>query len=161
MLDTQVPIQCDLFVAKSTIPNAGLGIFSTVLRRKGETITGTGDKAIPLIEIYFHNGPDFNFPMADYVWEGREMGMSEEVADDDVYAYWPGLDAMVNCHAALLNVKQSIPTYDPAGFHRRTHAGAGAISYYNHGTSKVMRDIPAGGELFKYYGDQWYVSNVV
>ena len=143
-------------IAESTIPNAGLGIFSTVELRRGETV-GNGDKAIPLIDIYWHNDQDFFYPFGDYVWNGNVMGMTPEVEQGDVDAYWPGLDCMINCNLALLNVKKAIPTYDEAGMHRATYPGAGAISYYDKGITEVKRDIPAGGELFKFYGDHWYV----
>lgn len=142
-------------IAESTIPNAGLGIYSTIERFEGESV-GNGDKAIPVIDLYWHNDKGFFYPMLDYVWHGDEMGMSEEVDSRNlVHAYWPGLDCMINCNLALLNVQKSTPVYDDGGLHRASHAGAGAISYYNNGTTKVLRTIPAGGELFKFYGDHW------
>ena len=87
------------------------------------------------------------------------MGMSTEVDSDDVEAYWPGLDCMVNCNLALLNVAKAEPLYDEGGLHRSAHPGAGAISPYHNGTTWVKRSIPAGGELFKYYGK--YTSEVL
>jgi hypothetical protein len=73
-----VALECDLYFAESTIPNAGIGIFSGVAKAKGDTI-GNGDKAIPLIDWYWNNGmyeekgddeddPDFFNPLRDYVW---------------------------------------------------------------------------------------------
>ena len=144
-------------IAASTIPNAGLGIFSTVPRRKGESV-GNGDKAIPLIDLYWNNDQVFFNPLEDYVWHGNVMGMTLESDDEeDADAYWPGLDSMINCNLALINVKKAIPKYDEGGLHRTTHPGAGAISYYNNGTTELIRDIPAGGELFKQYEQSWYV----
>lgn len=154
------PIQCDLMIAESTIPNAGLGIFSTVDLQEGSSV-GNGDKAIPIIDTYWHNDQVFFYPLIDYTWDGNSMGMSEEVSDGDVDAYWPGLDCMINCNLALLNVEKATPVYDDGGLHRAEHPGAGAISPYNKGTTKVIRPVPAGGELFKYYGDHWYVRKKV
>lgn len=85
------------------------------------------------------------------------MGMQMEVEDDDIEAWWPGLDCAINCHEALLNVEKAVPAYDEGGLHRGKHPGAGAISPYHNGTTSVSRMIPQGGELFKYYGDDWYV----
>jgi hypothetical protein len=153
-------VQCDLYLAESTIPGAGLGIFSGVTKDVGDTV-GNGDVCIPFLDIYWHNdgkNDKFFFPMADYVWDGRVMGMQMEVEDDDINAYWPGLDCAVNCHLALLNVKKATPIYDDGGLHRAIHPGAGAISPYHNGTTVVSRTIPEGGELFKYYGDDWYVT---
>jgi hypothetical protein len=79
---TSASLQCELYIAPSTIPNAGLGVFSGVAKSKGETI-GNGDVAIPLIDLYWHNGqwydPDddddddddyqeFFNPLSNYVW---------------------------------------------------------------------------------------------
>ena len=81
---TSAAIDCELYIAPSTIPNAGLGVFSGVAKSKGETI-GNGDAAIPLIDLYWHNRqwydpnePDddddddddneFFNPLSNYVW---------------------------------------------------------------------------------------------
>ena len=156
------PLQCELYLAESTIKGAGYGLFSGVDKKEGDFI-GNGDKAIPLIDAYWHNGfqPDFFNPTADYVWEGVSMGMRLELYDvTDVSAFWPGIDAMVNCHFGLLNLEKATPVYDEGGVHRSKHHWAGSISpyeAYEAGSSYVSRDIPAGGELFKSYGDHWFL----
>lgn len=43
-------LQCDLYMAESTIPHAGLGIFTGVDRKEGDTV-GNGDLCLPLIDI--------------------------------------------------------------------------------------------------------------
>lgn len=157
----QPPLECELYLAESTIPGAGFGLFSGVAKNAGEYV-GNGDKAIPLIDVYWHNGGYMEFfnPTADYVWDGSAMGMKLELFDpNDVSAFWPGIDAMVNCHYGLLNLEKAMPIYDEAGVHRSLHHGAGGISNYeasDGGSSYVSRDIPAGGELFKGYGDHWF-----
>jgi hypothetical protein len=118
-------------------------------------VIGNGDVCLPLLDIYWHNDHKFFFPMRDYVWDGRIMGMGLEVEDDDINAYWPGMDCAVNCNIALVNVAKASPTYDEGGLHRGHYPGAGAISPYHNGTTRVTRTIPAGGELFKFYGDDW------
>jgi hypothetical protein len=40
--------ECELFIAESTIPHAGLGAFSAVEKKPGDVI-GTGDLAFPMI----------------------------------------------------------------------------------------------------------------
>jgi hypothetical protein len=151
--DRSPPLECDLYLAESTIPNAGLGIFSAVEKESGETV-GNGDICIPLFEIYWHNDYDFFLLMSEYVWDGRVMGMHLEVEGKDVNAYWPGIDCAVNCNLALLNVEKATPMYDEGGLERGRHPGAGAISPYRNGTTYVSRRIPKGGELFKYYGEE-------
>ena len=84
-------LQCDLYLAPSSIPGAGLGIYSGIPKDVGDTV-GNGDVCIPFLDIYWHNDNHFFFPMSDYVWDGRVMGMQMEVDDDDINAFWPGLD---------------------------------------------------------------------
>ena len=157
------PLQCDLYLANSTIPGAGIGIFSTISKQPGDSI-GNGDKAIPLVDAYWHNGFAENFfnPTADYVWDGVSMGMRLELFDvNDISAFWPGIDAMVNSHAGLQNLEKATPMYDPAGVHRARHHSAGSSSPYDAaraGSGKVIREIPAGAELFKSYGDNWFLQ---
>eukprot|EP00536_Pseudo-nitzschia_multiseries_P002403 jgi/Psemu1/251606/estExt_Genewise1Plus.C_320007 len=156
------PLECDLYLAESSIPGAGVGIFSGVSKAAGDYI-GNGDKAIPLVDVYWHNGhvgENFFNPPVDYIWDGVAMGMRLEVFDkNDISAFWPGIDAMVNCHSGLLNLEKATPVYDEGGIHRSKHHGAGSVSPYDAGEvgSHVVRDIPAGGELFKSYGDGWFL----
>jgi hypothetical protein len=164
-------IDCDLYIAKSTIPQAGLGIFTAVAKSKGDSI-GNGDKAIPIVDLYWHNGYydegndeeveesiDIFDPLKDYLWHGIGMGMDyESENDDDISAFWPGIDAMVNCHAGLVNAEKATPVYNEVGMHRNVHPGAGAVTPYSASLTTVIRDIPAGGEIFKEYGDDWFTS---
>jgi len=78
--------------------------------------------------------------------------MAPETDSDDLEAYCPGLDCAVNCNPSLLNVEKVLPKYDEAGLHRSRHPGAGSRTPYHNGTTYVKRHIPAGGELFKDYG---------
>ena len=154
--------ECELYMAQSTIPNAGIGIFTAVERNPGETV-GEGDVCIPIIELDGHNpktNEEFN-PFHDYVWAGEVMGMKMEALNLDIEALCPGLDCAINCNLALLNVAKADPNYDDAGLHRFTHPGAGANTPYHNGTTKVIRQIPPGGELFKFYGDWWFKSREV
>ena len=155
------PLECELYLADSTVPGAGIGIFSGVAKASGDFI-GNGDKAIPLVDAYWHNGhlgSDFFNPTADYVWDGVSMGMRMEIFDvNDISAFWPGIDAMVNCHSGLLNLQKATPVYDEGGIHRSKHPGAGGVSPYGADESVVIRDIPVGGELFKNYGEDWFIQ---
>lgn len=150
--------ECTLYLAPSTIPNAGLGIFTTVAKEVGDKI-GNGDLCIPFIDMYWHNGnnPPHN-PFRDYFWSGRAMGMAHETATEDIEAYCTGIDCAVNCHLGLVNVQKASPVYDDAGLHRSRDPGAGAFTPYHNGSSYVSRRIPVGGELFKFYGDHWFSS---
>ena len=147
---------CELYLAESTIPDSGLGVFTAVAKAPGDTV-GNGDVCIPLLELDWHNEGNYFNPFSDYVWAGEVMGMKFEVGSQDVESNCPGLDCAINCNLALINVGKSTPVHDTAGLHRSVHPGAGANTPYHNGTTRVIRRIPAGGELFKFYGDSWYV----
>jgi hypothetical protein len=84
------------------------------------------------------------------------MGMHQESSNSHRYvtAFAPGLDAAINCNLALINVDKEYPIYDTAGLHRSKDPGAGAITPYSNCSTSVIAHVPAGGELFKYYGDK-------
>jgi hypothetical protein len=147
---------CELFMAASTIPGAGLGIFTAKDLEEGDYV-GNGDVAIPLVEVPWHQGLTFDYfdPFADYVWDGGFLGIGNEAESVDICGFWPGLNSAVNCNPSLINIHLALPDFDEAGVHRSRHPGAGAFSPYHNGTSHVSRSIPAGGELFKNYGDDW------
>jgi hypothetical protein len=176
---TTTRIECDLYLAESTIPGAGLGMFSAVPFRKGQS-WGHGDPIIPILEPRRHcqnreGHPDYDEDTSfdvtyDYVWSGDSLGMKLEVAassfssswESDVTAYWAGVGAAINFHTALNNIGSSKPTYDEVHLHRSTHPGVGAFTPYHLAIPRVIRDIPAGGEVFKDYGnDEWYVPSRV
>jgi hypothetical protein len=64
-------LECNLYIAESTIPNAGLGIFTAIERQKGDTV-GEGDVCIPLIDLEWHH-PDSFYPFSEYAWAGEVM----------------------------------------------------------------------------------------
>ena len=139
-------------MAESTVPNAGLGIFTAIERHVGESV-GAGDVCFPLFELDFHNtdhpkGIYFD-PFGDFAWDGVTMGMGFELKSGQVIAVWPGLDCAVNCNIPLTNIKHAFPTYSTLNLDRSKHATAGAMTPYRNGTTEVVKDIPAGGELFK------------
>ena len=146
-------IECTLYIAESTIPNAGLGTFTSIPRRLGDPL-GMGDVCFP----YFRKGGGHSLAppgcstttqrrtdlISDYVWDGSLMGMfRDEPMQNDVLALCPGLGCVVNSHAALINAHRTVPGYNPL-LNRQVHSGAGAITPYHNATSKALRHIPAG-----------------
>jgi hypothetical protein len=145
--------ECGLYIAKSTIPNAGLGIFTAEAKEPNDPL-GSGDVCIPNIDIKYHG--HFFDPFKDYIWSGYLMGMLRESHANNVEAYCPGLDCAINCNLALINTQKSLPSYDNSGLHRARDPGAGAFTPYHNGTTLASRHIPIGGELFKFYGNEWF-----
>ena len=149
---------CGLYMAPSTIPNAGLGVFTVKPLHKGDTVLPAGDVQIPVLEQDWHTDyEDIFWPMSEYYWMGSVMGMGQEAEGEDIEAYCPSFDATLNCNLALINTGKTLPQWDLGGLHRHSDPGAGAITPYHNGTTPVTAHVPAGGELFKFYGDDWYV----
>lgn len=86
-MENEEPSSCTLYMAKSTIPGAGLGIFTAIERQVDDTI-GEGDVMIPLSDHWYHlqalgrmsmERPDWGDvdPTTDFVWSGPGLGMQE------------------------------------------------------------------------------------
>jgi hypothetical protein len=147
--------ECGLYIAESTIPNAGVGIFTAVAKKPMDPL-GSGDVCIPNIDIKYH-GHVFD-PFQHYTWSGFLMGMTRESHANDIDAYSPGLDSTANSNLALINTHDSVPIYDMSALHRSKDPGVGAFTPYHNGTHYASRHIPAGGEVFKFYGDEWFTG---
>jgi hypothetical protein len=152
--------QCGLYLAPSTIPGAGLGVFTAHPRAPGDPLHSSGEVCVPLFDLYQHT-PAFQPPFMDYYWSGDTLGLwGESSRPAELFVFCGGVDGAANCHLALNNVYKAIPDYDDGsvtmGYHRSTHPGVGAFSPYYNGVGRVHRSIPAGGEIFKDYGDDWF-----
>lgn len=77
---------CGLYLAQSTIPEAGLGVFTGISRNPGDVIS-PGDVCIPLLDPEIHHNDLFN-PFEDFVWMGEDMGMKMEI-ESQVKAFCP------------------------------------------------------------------------
>ena len=57
---------CRLFMAPSTIPNAGIGVFTAVDLQEGESV-GYPDLAIPVTDLDWHNGGSRQVSLIDRI----------------------------------------------------------------------------------------------
>ena len=142
--DDPTTTRCTLYIAPSTIPNAGLGTYTATSRKIGDSL-GEGDLCIPYIDLNGHLSLEYiQDPFIDHVWQGFSMGMFRDNPRGGTMAgLCLGLGAAVNSHAALINARKAIPEYDPF-LQWQLHPGAGAISPYHDATSTALRNIPAG-----------------
>ena len=156
--------KCLLYLAESTIPNAGLGIFTGVPVEEGKILGRVGDAAFPTVDQDWHVSPetsmlskhsgDYHWPLTNYDWNADVIGMDDVAKDVSVTV--SGFGAALNCHFALLNVDEHVPTYDAAGLDRYTSPGAGAITPWWNRTNTALRDIAAGSELYVDYDSSWF-----
>jgi hypothetical protein len=150
---TTVP-PCSLYLASSTLLNAGLGVFAGVSMQPGQ-VFHVNDLAIPLIDYSTRSNfwtEASSTLLRDYVWELQAMGMDREAPRG--CALCPGVLAATNCFPPLTNIEGSRPEYqDDWSLSQR-----GAITLYSDYTVTATRYIPAGGELFLDYGDSWLLN---
>mmetsp|Transcript_6776 Transcript_6776/g.11044 ORF Transcript_6776/g.11044 Transcript_6776/m.11044 type:complete len:673 (+) Transcript_6776:77-2095(+) len=157
---------CLLYVAESTIPNAGLGYFTGVSVKEDQLLGRVGDAAFATVDQDWHMSPatgmiskgsgDYHWPLTNYDWNAPDIGMGGEA--EDVSVTVNGFGAAPNCHFSLLNVEEHEAHYDDAGINRYTSPGAGAFTPWWNRTSTALRDIAAGSELYVDYGPSWFES---
>eukprot|EP00956_Cyclotella_meneghiniana_P034746 scaffold107994_cov70-Cyclotella_meneghiniana.AAC.1 len=157
---------CLLYLAQSTIPHAGLGMFTGTSLKEGQLIGRVGDIAFATTDQDWHNSPpghfstksegDYHWPLTNYDWHAKDIGMENEAEDISVTV--TGFGAAPNCHFRLLNAEEHMAEYDGGGLSRYTSPGAGGISTWVNRTTTAAWDIDAGSELFVDYGPNWFLS---
>jgi hypothetical protein len=155
---------CGIWLAPSTIPRAGLGMYAGRDFKERETLQDGGDVVVPIVDIFVHADETDKEPWAflwsEYTWDGYGLRMGSEGLFDTIAAS-PGFGSAANCFLAIINVDESIPTHDPAGLHRSKDPGTGAFTQYHGRLSSARLGIDAGSELFVSYGDNWFETRPV
>jgi hypothetical protein len=152
-LPRSFPDTCQLYMAQSSIPNAGIGIFTASDLAEGAFV-GEPEMLVPLTDIMFQN----HWLIDDVQWD---TGLDPRLYFESHHAnsiYYPGFGAQINCHMGLNNVDHTLPTYNSAGYHRAQDPGAGGFTNWHGMGNKVLRDTKAGEELFTNYGDDWFIE---
>ena len=152
---------CTLYLAESSIPNAGLGIYSGVQLGINETLMSRhlSDVVIPIYDIELHNDYNnkFQWVVSDYSWLASKLGVDIEAKR--VTALAPGLGALANNHHALANIAFNgfpLRDYDDEqeGLHHHP-TSSGSITPYYDLKHYATSSIEAGSELFHDYGARW------
>jgi len=176
------PVQCTIYLAPSSIPNSGLGMYTTVPYRKGQTFP------IPEIAILFQDPAQHDILqkfhanlLSQYPWAAQVVtnGHLEVHSGESMV---PGLGMLANSHLGLVNARQldywkmqpfldgtdsltleesrSYGGCDSNGDGRieGKDVGRGAYSSHSRMVFEAQTDIQAGEELFVNYGDGWFVA---
>ena len=160
LIVTSARADCGVYLAPSTIPGAGLGLYAGKDYGKGDRVTW-GDLIFPVIELSWNNGhEDFFWLWDEYTWSYTvEESMEFETdGSSDLSAASPGIGAALNCMLGLVNIEDTVSKCESGGLHRSKDPGAGAITPYHDRASVATRDISAGGELFIDYGSKYFES---
>jgi len=160
-IDSKFEPVCSIYLAESSIPNAGMGVFTSKAIPKGAQISSTGDGPVIILHDrdIMSREAYLGFGHRNYLWD-------EETLDDhegDVNsAAVPDTGALANYHPILWNIISSIGidsfVYDDSILDRNIDLGAGAFSYHKSRNTTAYRDITAGEELLHDYGEEWLES---
>jgi len=146
--------ECQLFLAQSSIPNAGIGVYTAKAHKTMESV-GENDMLIPVK----HLPEDLEWLIDDVEWTS-DLDPRLTYDADEIGIFIPGFGAQINCHFGLNNVYHGKPKYDSAGLHRSKDPGAGAFTYWYNMPNFATRDIVAGEELFLDYGYSYFDTRV-
>lgn len=153
--------RCQLFMAESTIPNAGLGMYTGGAISTLEDIFGA-EIVIQIADFPLHSDlrrkfykteddNTFYWLPKEYYWDSRNSrGWYDSWDQTD--SMIPGLGMLANSHMGLINAHiKSPPAIDS-----NTSWKEGAFSSFYDFRYVAPVDVPAGGELFVNYGDEWF-----
>jgi hypothetical protein len=149
---------CDLWLAPSTIPGAGLGVFTGRDFYVGEVVT-TGDVTVPLVDMDTEDDTSSSSSLAflwdDYTWHASSFTGMALAEGRSVHGASFGIGALPNCLFSHINVDESGTAFDTAGVHR-SQPGAGAFSPYHDRRGLATRHIQAAQEVFVDYGYEYF-----
>mmetsp|Transcript_28070 Transcript_28070/g.32733 ORF Transcript_28070/g.32733 Transcript_28070/m.32733 type:complete len:660 (+) Transcript_28070:84-2063(+) len=145
--------ECAIYMAQSSIPKAGFGLYTTNPIPKGQYVLPYADApSIPVCDRNFNDLTNDLLNHVSYFWSGD--GMAEFLCDfieESVVTF----GAISNYHTVLHNVDAVSNGYDDTLVDRNEDPTAGSFSYLNGHSFKATQDIPAGGEIFADYGETW------
>mmetsp|Transcript_11650 Transcript_11650/g.21788 ORF Transcript_11650/g.21788 Transcript_11650/m.21788 type:complete len:731 (-) Transcript_11650:289-2481(-) len=149
----QEPYQCNIYLAPSSIPGAGFGIFTMRDIDEGEKILPYADApSIPLCDDNANGVEETDWNHVDYLWSGQGLAEYEcKSVSESVVTF----GALCNFHTYLANVHPLGAIYDDTMSNRFTSPMAGSFSYHGGHAFEATQAIKAGDEIFADYGEKW------
>jgi hypothetical protein len=140
---------CGVYLAPSTIPNAGLGMYAGADFAQDEEFLPLGDSVVGIYDISVHHGPKLveKFLWDEYTWNAKAMHMNDEGLHE-VTVTSTGFGAAANCYLGIVNVVEYHPLMYLTPLHPSRDPGAGGFSNFHYRKATAKRNIKAGQELF-------------
>jgi len=160
--------QCRLWVAPSSIPGAGLGVFNGYREiGEGEASVDVDQIIIPFVGMEFHNGEfegisnsakasNWRNHLINFLHSAAAFGFHFPPTDAGLMV--AGTGSLLCSHFFLQNVEDSTTAieFDTLTMHRTTDPGVGAFSSSHGYEMDAVKVIPPFAEIFTNYGEQWF-----
>lgn len=156
--DEEITTSCSLYMAESSIPNSGLGIFAGKDFVQDEMVDPSHQVVIPLIDI--ESNPLYSTSLlSNYPWSAWSQDAQFE--SHSVNVLYPNLGMLANSHLGLANVNQNVKEGKRVGIgseDRSRDVSTGANTLYRASTFKVSdeKKIVRGEEIFVDYGVNYF-----
>ena len=148
-------VDCGVYLAPSSIPGAGLGMYLGNRTLKRDQIVTEGDIVIPIVERPWHNGE--RFEDEDFLWKEYTWGASvfseltkNEIGENlmgDISMASPGAGAAANCYLSMVNVEDDFARIGRAGVPPES-PGQGAFATIHGRSFSTTREMEPGQEIF-------------
>ncbi|KAG7352713.1 SET methyltransferase domain containing protein [Nitzschia inconspicua] len=154
-------IECGIYLAPSSIPGSGLGMYAGNRTFHVNDIVTDEDIVVPIFEREWHSNVKGKFLWDEYIWNGDVFdGMEQEMENgdmDEISVASPGVGAAANSYMSLVNVEDNDVVTDMAGI-AKDSPGRGAFTIYNGRSFFALDLIRPGQELFVSYGNKYFKS---
>lgn len=161
--------ECGLYLAPSSIPGAGFGMYSGSTAYKADSIISDKDLMIPTWDLDYHNGNDPYWHLWDeYTWSSTMFpGMQDDVESISTMSIISsGFGAAINCMMPLVNVGDE--WWDAEHPYKLTTSGvsidspaAGAFTPMTGRRFIASVDIEPFSELYASYGESYFEGRSV
>ena len=147
-------IRCGIYLAPSSIPGAGIGMYVGNRSIAPQEIVTHGDIVIPIVERPWHieeRLSEESFLWNEYIWNSDTFPFTGEEIGDNLMGYMdmasPGVGAAANSYLSMVNIEEQKVRVSRAGVHPES-PGHGAFTIY-HGRSFFAKDeMEPGQEIF-------------
>ena len=147
-------IECGVYLAPSSIPGAGLGMYvGNRTIQEGADVTDE-DILIPIVERTWHNEKHLtekNFLWDEYIWNSNIFPFTEPEIGwnllDDLQMASPGVGAAANCLLTMVNVVDNTIKVSREGLPNDS-PGQGAFSIYHGRSFRATNEMGPGQEIF-------------
>jgi hypothetical protein len=162
-IDVEDNSECGMYLAESSIPFSGLGMYTARDIKKDDRIF-FGDVVIQAEDIHdntnlrHRSNGETEWKEKDWLLEHYFWTAESSAAQFDagyIQSMVPGFGMLANSHTGIHNSEMRLPT-QTLGLHRCIDPGAGVATTYHDVHYVAEHNMEAGTEIFVEYGDGYF-----